>query len=262
MLRKLLRNLFGLVGIEVHFFRKREICDYICLDRNIMEWFYLNSRERKLYKEAMDKTGMWWSDNFPKQCRHYTLQKLAQKVLHQKLDGDMVECGCWKGTSSYQIAYLIKEAGSNKRLHVFDSFEGGLSEKVGQDRSLRVNQSEDDVKKERDGFASTEDEVRGNLSGFDFVKYYAAWIPERFEDVGDQKFCLVHIDVDLYEPTRQSLEFFYERLVIGGVIVVDDYGYTQFPGAKKAVNEFLDTHPENFFLDSPTGGCFLVKQSA
>jgi len=261
-IRNVLTCLFRLVGIEAFFFRRRAICDHVCFDRNMLEWFYEDSEERILYKKALSITGMQWSDNFVKQCRHYTLQKLVNKTLEQSLEGDVAECGCWKGTSSYQIASLMKNMAVTKNLHIFDSFEGGLSDKGPQDKNVRINQSLQEITNESAGFISTEKEVRENLSAFDFIKYYPGWIPGRFKDVDRIKFCFVHIDVDLYEPTKCSLEFFFKRLVVGGVIVVDDYGYTQFPGAKVAVDEFIVRHPGIFFLDSPIGGCFLIKQES
>ncbi len=164
---------------------------------------------------------------------------------------------CWKGGSSYRLATII--ADSQKKLHIFDSFEGGLSDKTSQDANARINMSEQQIEHERQIFSSTEKEVRDNLSSFSFVEYHSGWIPERFPDVSQEQFCFVHVDVDLYEPTRDSLQFFWERLVDGGVIVIDDYGYTQFPGARKAVNNFLSNNHVSLFLDSPTGGCFIQK---
>jgi len=260
MLRSLLTSIFRIFDIDAFFYRRRDIYDYICLDRNILEWFYTDSPELRLYKEAIDRTGLSWSDNFFKQCRHYTLQKLLNKVLQAELDGNIAECGCWKGTSAYQIASIMKRNGTSKILHIFDSFEDGLSDKMPQDNNVRVNQSIKEIKDEKEIFISIENEVKENLSGFDFIKYYPGWIPERFGEVDTFVFSFVHIDVDLYDPTKQSLEFFFERMVTGGIIVVDDYGYTQFPGAKIAVDEFVIRNPGILFLDSPIGGCFLVKQ--
>jgi len=57
--------------------------------------------------------------------------------------------------------------------------------------------------------------------------------------VSNETFRLVHIDVDLYQPTMDSLAFFYPRLSNSGVIVLDDYGFTTCPGAYKAVKTFM-----------------------
>ena len=51
------------------------------------------------------------------------------------------------------------------------------------------------------------------------------------------RIALLHIDVDLYKPTKTCLEYFYPHIVKGGIIILDDYG--AFPGANKAVEEFF-----------------------
>ena len=73
------------------------------------------------------------------------------------------------------------------------------------------------------------------------------------------KFSFVHIDVDLYEPTHDSLSFFYERLVPGGIIVCDDYGSEACPGAYKACNDFIADKPEE--IVHLTGGQGVIVKS-
>ena len=94
---------------------------------------------------------------------------------------------------------------------------------------------------------------------FNFVKFYKGWIPERFKEVENKKFQFVNIDVDLYQPTYDSFEFFFPRLVEGGVIHCDDYNISQFPGCKDAVDEYLKDKKVNLFYESPFGGCFIIK---
>ena len=78
-------------------------------------------------------------------------------------------------------------------------------------------------------------QVAANLAEFaDLVSFHGGWIPERFNDVAEARFCFVHIDVDLLQPTREVLEFFYPRMVAGGLIVCDDYGFDTCPGARHA----------------------------
>ena len=70
-----------------------------------------------------------------------------------------------------------------------------------------------------------EEIVRQNLNPFTKFTLYKGWIPERFDEVSDRKFSFVHIDVDLYQPTADSMAFFYQRMVNGGIILCDDYGF-------------------------------------
>ena len=159
MIRELLQRVFRLVGVDAFFYRHHKFTDYVCMDRNMLEWYYHNERERVLYDEAMKRTGMEWSDNFPKLCRHYLLQTLARRVLDGRIEGGFAECGCWKGTSTYELATLITESGLDKTLHVFDSFEGGLSDKAAADTNVRVDLSDEEIEIERKIFSSTENEV-------------------------------------------------------------------------------------------------------
>jgi O-methyltransferase len=92
------------------------------------------------------------------------------------------------------------------------------------------------------------------------VYYHRGWIPERFDEVKDLQFAFVHVDVDLHEPTRDSLVYFYERLVPGGILLCDDYGSAACPGAKQAFDELIADKPERSVIHLPTGQGFIVKR--
>ena len=129
-----------------------------------------------------------------------------------------------------------------ERTHfIFDSFEG-TSEPSAEDGRYW---SEGDL-------SAGLDTVRDNLSEFDNVSFHKGWIPERFPDVEDRRFSFLHIDVDLYEPTRDSVAFFYPRMSDGGIILCDDYGSTFCSGATKAIDEYLADKPEKMI--SLSGG--------
>ena len=85
----------------------------------------------------------------------------------------------------------------------------------------------------------------------------------RFQDTCSQfgagKIHFVHLDVDIYEPTRFALDFFDSRLVVGGIVIVDDYGFVTCPGAKRAVDEFLSSRQNYFSLHFLTGQKLWVK---
>jgi len=251
--------LLGLFGVKAYFVRKKNKSDILLFDRNMLSSFYSNSKRVKLYYEGLRRVNGEWSDNFSKQCRFYSLQEMAEWVLKKELSGDFAECGCWKGHSTYIISKILSENNFKNIFYVFDSFEKGLSDKMPEDKNERFDLSKKEIEKEKMMFGSTEEEVARTLSDFKFVKLYKGWIPERFQEVDGRKFSFVHIDVDLYQPTMESLRFFFPRLIAGGCIVVDDYGSTTFPGAKKAVDELLSEHKCDLFYEIPTGGCFIIK---
>ena len=73
------------------------------------------------------------------------------------------------------------------------------------------------------------------------------------------RFCLVHIDGDLYQTTLAALRHFYDRTVSGGIILVNDYGFFSSPGVRAAVDEFfLDCPEQPIYLSS--GQCLVIKQ--
>ncbi len=183
--------------------------------------------------------------NFRSLDRKFMLKSLL--ALVGDLDGDTAECGVYKGATSYLIC-----AGTADRpsLHyAIDSFEG-LSAPTTRDTAYW-----------KKGDLSVGLEVcRENLRPFaDRVRYCKGWIPEVFEQVGSPGFRLVHIDVDLYAPTRDSLAFFYEKMVPGGLIVCDDYGFRSCGGAKTAVDEFFAGRPEPV-VHAPTGQAIIIRK--
>lgn len=161
----------------------------------------------------------------------------------------MAECGCFEGAT----AWFMADECPDTPLHLFDSFEG-LSEPDRNDKP----EGDELFEWAKGDLSASEEKVRRNLAGFDNVSYYKGWIPTRFNDVADRRFRFVHLDVDLYQPTLDSLEFFYPRMVEGGVILLDDYGFTSCPGAKKATDEFFATRPEHV-LHLPTGQGLAIK---
>ena len=161
--------------------------------------------------------------------RRFNLFNLARSM--RVVPGDIAECGVFRGAGSYLM--LSAQAGLGKQLFGFDSFEG-LSEPGGLDR-VETNYT---FQWKKHDLAVGEAIATRNLACFgDQVALLKGWIPERFSEVAERSFCMVHIDVDLYEPTRDAARFFYPLLSVGGIIVCDDYGFESCPGAKRAMDE-------------------------
>jgi O-methyltransferase len=166
-----------------------------------------------------------------RRLRFISMLQYAATTL--SLPGESAECGCARGLSAFCIAALTKIA-SNPQFtgtgfHVFDSFEG-LSEPAPED----VDPNSINPNMVAGKFKFSVDLVKKHLHAFPDISFYPGWIPSRFEDVADKKFRFLNLDVDLYQPTRDALMFFYPRLVPGGLIVCDDFNWA---GAKRAVEE-------------------------
>ena len=84
--------------------------------------------------------------------------------------------------------------------------------------------------------------------------------PETAAAVEDRTFSVVHIDSDTYSSYVAAFDFFVPRLVPGGWIVLDDYGFTTCPGATRATDEFLEQTRDFHFLHLLTGQGLLIKK--
>jgi len=197
----------------------------------------------------------WWNDqSFTKYLqkfdelegnnsdRRFAVSQLIR--LTSKIEGDTAEVGVYRGAMSW----IILNSNCGRAHHIFDSFEG-----------LSRPSSVDGNHWSEGGLACSEEAVHRNLMEFaERYTCYKGWVPQRFGEVENLRFSFVHIDVDLYEPTKDSISFFYDRLNADGIIVCDDYGFTTCPGATRACNEFLENKPEKMIALSGGGG-FLIK---
>jgi len=258
LIKSIITKIFNFVGYNIAL-SKKNISSLITIDKNIWEPYYNPDHKMNLYFEGLKRSGIEPYDGFGKQLRLYSLQNMVYHILQQNLSGDFVECGVWKGHSAYIISKILSTNNFSGDFHIFDSFEGGLSKKVEKDKNLRRKLNKKQIQSESDIFKSTEDEVSSCLSSFRFVQLYKGWIPERFNEVKSKQFQFVHINVDLYEPTKYSLDYFYPRLIENGVIICTEYGLCKFSGAKKAVDEFLEENNYKMFYEVPMGSCFIIK---
>jgi hypothetical protein len=179
--------------------------------------------------------------------RTFAVRELVASLDH--VTGDTAEIGAYRGKTSY---FICKARGEGTH-HVFDSF-AGLSEPQTEDKP----DGEAAFHWKRGDLSVQEEVVRENLAEFASVEFYRGWVPDRFPEVAERQFAFVHVDVDLYQPTLDTLKFFYPRLMPQGMIVCDDYGFTSCPGAYRAMREFMEDKPERV-IHLPTGQGLIIK---
>jgi hypothetical protein len=170
----------------------------------------------------------------------FFVHSIAAGVRH--LEGDMVEVGVYAGST----AKLICEAKGDKRLHVCDTFSG-LPAPTAEDGGV-----------EKEGFFAWDlDSIQRYLSGYPHVEYHVGFCPDSVRGVlDDKRFCFVHLDVDLYSSTKQCLEYFFPRMVPGGVLVSHDYSVLE--GVRSAFEEFTAGRIEQV-IETPMTQCMLVR---
>ena len=161
-----------------------------------------------------------------------------------EVEGDVAECGVFRGATLIPIARYVLETGCGRRVFGFDSFQG-FGEEVAVD--LALGGKEDAFKRPR-GFAETSyDLVWGKALKFGVdrcLEVIPGFFRESLVRVADRRFAFVHLDCDIYASYKECLQFFYPRVAPGGVILLDEYDDPPWPGCNKAVDEFLADKPE------------------
>lgn len=193
------------------------------------------------------------------------------KENHEKIDGDIVEAGVFRGSSLIAIAMYLKQIGSDKKIYGFDSFEGfppvydakddlseyeRMSEK-GMITEMHVNSVRQNLqwkdalsfkKLDKDisssgSFSDTSLELlkkKIELVGLDNIVLVDGVFSETMnKDVGIEKIMAVVVDCDLYQSYLDTFNFIWPILEKGGFIHLDEYYSLKFPGAKLATDEFF-----------------------
>ena len=154
--------------------------------------------------------------------RLYMLFQLVHKA--SSLEGSMAECGVFRGGTALLLAKLKPE---NKRLYLFDTFDGMPLTDPGRDRHRSGDFSDTSLA-----------HVQNLLHGYDNVVFRPGFFPTTTGGLEKEIFSVAHCDMDIYSSVLEFCHFFYPRLVCGGVMIFDDYGFLSCPGAKAAVREF------------------------
>ena len=147
--------------------------------------------------------------------------------LQQSVEGDYIEVGVYRGCSGRMIA----ETKGKKKLYLIDIFEG-LPKVAKIDKALFG-----------DGmFKGNFKEVKKKFESYDNVFIYKGEFPYISEVCVIKCFSFVHLDLDIYKSTKEALDFFYDKVQKGGIILTHDYPNSR--GVKKAFDEFFKNKPE------------------
>lgn len=192
---------------------------------------------------------------------------LAAEIEKNNIDGCFVECGVARGGSSALMAVVADENRSNRKIWLFDSFEG-LPEPAIKDECEHFKYMPED---RHYGAVSagyclgTYEEVERLLFSRlcldkDNVFMVKGWFQDTLPKYKDRvrPIAILRIDADLHASTKCCLENLYDNVVDGGYIIIDDY--VSIAGCKKATDEFLkDNNLDVDLILDGRGGCYFVK---
>ena len=196
----------------------------------------------KYEKKLINKCLQYSMTNFE---RMWSLIQSFHHVRQESLVGDFVECGVWKGGNIILLKKLIEKFNLKKNIYGFDTFEG-MVEPSFYDVNYNNKSAKkmfDEHKKKDIGFAMCSlDDVSSNIkknTKTDNIFLIKGKVENTLKNKKKlpKKISILRLDTDFYESTKIELEILFPRLVKGGVLIVDDYGF--WKGAKKAVDEYF-----------------------
>lgn len=159
-----------------------------------------------------------------------------EHVLTAGIAGDVVEFGCYVGTTSVPVARRL--ASTDRRLFVYDSFEG-LPEKTAEDESPAGLQFQ------AGKLAVSKAQLIKNFkqAGLPLPIITKGWFSDVSASRLPDEVCFAYLDGDYYRSVLDPLKLIWGRLAPGARVLVDDYANEALPGAAKAVNQWLASHP-------------------
>ena len=179
--------------------------------------------------------------------RYATLGLALERLRTERIAGALAEVGVWRGETS---AFLHRVA-PERRLYLFDTFKGF------SDKDLPAGTADSRF---RDTSAEA---VRRRVGPSQNVVLVPGHVPGTLERVAGERFAMVLLDLDLYEPTRASLEFFYPLLEPGAYLVMHDYNNSESDWAcKRAFDAFLERRRERIVELGDVWGSALIRKAA
>ena len=175
----------------------------------------------------------------------------------RNIQGDIIECGVWRGGMIAGIAELL---GKEKKYYLFDSFEG-LPDAKEIDGEGAKNYQMDKNSPNYYNNCTAEIEFSENAmkqTGTDYI-IKKGWFNETLKDFASPPIALLRLDGDWYDSTMECMEYLYPHVVYDGLIIIDDY-YT-WDGCSRAVHDYLSRiKSASRISKSERGVCYIIKK--
>lgn len=178
--------------------------------------------------------------------RCYEIWKLSKQL--SKLKGSIIEIGVWRGGTGL----LLAKASPNNIVYLCDTFEGVVK------ASLK-----DSVYKGGEHSDTSENIVTDlfnklNATNFEIVK---GIFPEcATAKIENDSYKICHIDVDVYQSAKDIFYWVWPKMISGGIVIFDDYGFAACEGITELVNEISETLDDSLFIYNINGHGIIIKR--
>jgi O-methyltransferase len=179
--------------------------------------------------------------------RIFALVQAVRYISDAAIPGSIVEAGVWRGGSAMAAAMeLMNRSEQMRDLYLYDTYKG-MSEPTKEDVDMLGRAA----KAQRAWAYSPIEDVRRNLLSTGYPAENLHFVKGNVEDTipgeAPERIALLRLDTDWYTSTKHEMEHLYPRLVSGGVLIIDDYGYWE--GARQAVDEYIVMHDLHLLLN-------------
>lgn len=175
-----------------------------------------------------------------------------------KLVGDFVECGVNRGFLSSAIMEFLDWDSLKKTFYLLDTFEGLDPRYVSDEDRERGAIEENEAALERGFYAKGVEPVAANFSQWKNVRIIQGSIPQTLGQVDTRSVAYLHLDMNCSPPEIAAITFFWERLLPGAVVLLDDYAYRGYESQKHAMDAFARQR-QVMIASLPTGQGLLLK---
>ena len=178
--------------------------------------------------------------------RLHTLTWAAKHAL--KLEGDFVECGVFYGFSFKVLTEYLHFEKINKKLYLYDTYEG-------------IPEEYDSEKQDNGYYKKAGDvapQVKAHFSKYPNVEVVKGLVPDSFKIICPEKISLLHIDMNSSKSEMAALDVLYDKVVQGGIIVFDDFGWGGYDKQTVAEIAFMKERNQSI-MELPTGQGLMIK---
>lgn len=170
--------------------------------------------------------------------RMNNFRMLVERVIGESIPGDIIETGVWRGGACIMARAVLKVYGvTDRKIILADSFEG-LPPPDGKTYPADAGATWHKMSP----LAVSLEQVQENFKKFDFlddqVVFLKGWFKDTMPLVESKKIAVLRLDGDMYESTITVLDALYDKVTVGGWVIVDDYDWV--PACKQAVTDFLE----------------------
>jgi len=208
--------------------------------------FMQDERFARAYKKG-EETGSWGSAKI--HWRAFVACWAADRG--KALEGDFVECGVNRGGLSRSVMEYIEFAGMrDRKFYLLDTFEG-LAEQY-------ISEEEKKLGRQAGGYEECYESVKMTFRSFENAVIIRGTVPDTLSEVKSEKIAYLSIDMNCAEPEIAAANYFWDKLVSGAAVVLDDYGWVDHIVQKRAFDHFAAERGVPI-LPLPTGQGLILK---